>query len=54
MDKAQVQSLTEAMAAWWDWEVVREGEVGTRGMGNRGGAEDKGKFRSVFRPRNFL
>ena len=25
MDKAQVQSLTQAMPAWWDWEVVRAG-----------------------------
>jgi hypothetical protein len=44
-DKArvQVQSLTQAVPAWWDWEVVRAGEVGTRGMGKRGRAEDKGK-----------
>ena len=43
MDKAQAQLLTQAMPAWWDWEVVRAGGVGTRGMGKRGWAEDKGK-----------
>ena len=43
MDKARVQSLTQAAPAWCDWEVVRAGGVRTRGMGKRGRAEDKGK-----------
>jgi len=43
MDKAQAQSLTQAVPAWWDWKVVRAGGVGTRGMGKRVRAEDKGK-----------
>ena len=43
LDKARVQSLTLAVPAWWDWEVVRAGGVGTRGMGKRERAEDTGK-----------
>ena len=43
MDKAQVQSLTQAVPVWWDWEVVRAGKAGTRGMGKKGRAEGKGK-----------
>ena len=43
LDKARVQSLTQAAPAWCDCEVVRAGGVRTRGMGKRGRAEDKGK-----------
>jgi len=43
MDKAQVQSLTQVVPAWWDWEVVQAGGVGTRGIGKRWRVEDKGK-----------
>jgi hypothetical protein len=43
LDRARVQSLTQAVPAWWDWEMVRAGGVGTRGMGKRGRAKDKGK-----------
>ena len=46
MDKAQVQSLTQAMPAWWDWEVVRAGGVEEWGQGawaKGGGRKTKGK-----------
>jgi hypothetical protein len=36
LDKARVQSLTQAAPAWYDWEVVRAGGVRKRGMGKRG------------------
>jgi hypothetical protein len=36
LDKAQVQSLTQAAPAWCDWEVVRASRVRKRGMGKRG------------------
>ena len=41
--KVQVQSLTQALPAWWNWRVVRASGVGTGGMGKRGRAENKGK-----------
>jgi len=43
MDKAQVQSLTQAVPVCWDWEVVRAGGVETRGMGKMSRAGGKGK-----------
>jgi hypothetical protein len=36
MDKEQAQSTTQALPAWWSWEVVRAGGVGTMGMGKTG------------------
>jgi hypothetical protein len=43
MDKTDIQSVTQAAPARWDWEMIREGGVGTRDMGKRGRAKGKGK-----------
>ena len=47
LDKARVQSLTQAAPAWCDWEVVRAGGVGTRGMGKKKKHFDRSPWRSA-------
>jgi hypothetical protein len=51
MDKARVQSLTQAAPAWCDWEVVRAGGVRKRGMGKKGRSLAGDVKRLYFRER---